>query len=85
MLMKADQELNIVVNLVVPEDIILQRVIERYVHVPSGRVYNLTYNPPKVPGKDDITGEPLQHRPDDNPVSETALIFDTCRSMYLSI
>ncbi|KAJ1920059.1 Adenylate kinase 2 [Mycoemilia scoparia] len=67
MLMETGQELNLVVNLVVPEDIILQRIIERYVHVPSGRVYNLTYNPPKIPGKDDITGEPLEHRPDDNP------------------
>ncbi|OMJ12750.1 GTP:AMP phosphotransferase, mitochondrial [Smittium culicis] len=39
---------------------------ERYVHVPSGRIYNLTYNPPKTPGLDDITNEPLVHRPDDN-------------------
>ncbi|KAJ1675040.1 Adenylate kinase 2 [Spiromyces aspiralis] len=67
MLMRAGQQLNLVVNLVVPEDIILQRVVERYVHVPSGRVYNLTYNPPKVPGRDDVTDEPLVHRPDDNP------------------
>jgi len=36
------------------------------VHLPSGRVYNLDYNPPKVHGKDDVTGEPLSKRPDDN-------------------
>lgn len=69
MLEEQGQALNAVVNLVVPEDIILQRIVERYVHVGSGRVYNLTYNPPKQPGVDDVTGEPLEHRPDDNPES----------------
>ncbi|PVU85470.1 hypothetical protein BB559_007008 [Furculomyces boomerangus] len=59
--------LNMVVSLDVPQDIIIARITERYVHIPSGRVYNLTYNPPVVPGVDDITGEPLVHRPDDNP------------------
>ncbi|KAI8325489.1 adenylate kinase [Martensiomyces pterosporus] len=69
MLAATSQSLNAVINLAVPEDVILQRIVERYVHVPSGRVYNLTYNPPKVPGADDVTGEPLEHRPDDNPES----------------
>ncbi len=41
---------------------------ERWTHLPSGRVYNLSYNPPKVEGKDDITGEPLSKREDDNVV-----------------
>ena len=41
----------------------------RWVHLPSGRVYNTTYSAPKVPGKDDVTGEPLSKRPDDTPVS----------------
>lgn len=36
-------------------------------HLPSGRVYNDDFNPPKVPGKDDETGEPLSKRPDDTP------------------
>lgn len=35
--------------------------------MPSGRVYNLDYNPPKEAGKDDVTGEPLTKRPDDDP------------------
>lgn len=35
-------------------------------HPPSGRVYNLSYNPPLQPGKDDVTGEPLVQRSDDN-------------------
>ncbi|KAJ2724381.1 Adenylate kinase 2 [Coemansia sp. Benny D115] len=69
MLTATGQPLNAVVNLVVPEHVILNRIIERYVHVPSGRVYNLTYNPPRTPGIDDVTGEPLEHRPDDNPES----------------
>ncbi|KAJ2848901.1 Adenylate kinase 2 [Coemansia brasiliensis] len=67
MLETSGQPLNAVINLQVPESVILQRIVERYVHVPSGRVYNLSYNPPKVPGRDDLTGEPLEHRPDDNP------------------
>jgi adenylate kinase len=64
-----DAELNLVVELDVPEDVILDRIENRWVHGPSGRVYNLTFNPPKVPGYDDVTGEPLMKRPDDNPVS----------------
>ena len=40
---------------------------ERWTHVPSGRVYNLSFNPPKRPGLDDVTGEPLERREDDNP------------------
>ncbi|PVV01634.1 hypothetical protein BB560_003936 [Smittium megazygosporum] len=59
--------LNAVMYIDVPFDLIVARITERYVHVPSGRVYNLTYNPPIVPFRDDVTGEPLVHRPDDNP------------------
>jgi adenylate kinase family enzyme len=35
--------------------------------MPSGRVYNLEFNPPKFAMKDDVTGEPLSKRPDDDP------------------
>ncbi|KAI9064468.1 adenylate kinase [Trametes sanguinea] len=59
--------LSLIVNLDVPDDVILGRISDRWVHLPSGRVYNLSYNPPKVPGHDDETGEPLTKRPDDNP------------------
>lgn len=41
----------------------------RWVHLPSGRTYSSQYNKPKVPGRDDVTGEPLTQRPDDTPVS----------------
>ncbi|PCH38008.1 adenylate kinase [Wolfiporia cocos MD-104 SS10] len=59
--------LSLVVNLDVADEVILSRISDRWVHLPSGRVYNLSYNPPKVPGHDDETGEPLTKRPDDNP------------------
>lgn len=59
-------DINFVVELSVPPEVILERIDNRWVHS-SGRVYNLQYNPPKVPFKDDLTGEPLFKRPDDNP------------------
>ncbi|KAJ8517572.1 hypothetical protein ONZ45_g5262 [Pleurotus djamor] len=59
--------LSLVVNIDVPDDIILSRISDRWVHLASGRVYNMSYNRPKVEGFDDETGEPLTKRPDDNP------------------
>lgn len=59
--------LSLVVNLDVPDQVILSRISDRWVHLPSGRVYNMSYNRPKVDGFDDETGEPLTKRPDDNP------------------
>ncbi|KAI8085186.1 adenylate kinase-domain-containing protein [Halteromyces radiatus] len=64
---KLMQPLNLVINLEVPEEVILDRIMDRWVHIPSGRVYNLSYNPPRVQGLDDVTGEPLAKRPDDCP------------------
>lgn len=58
---------NLVVNISTPLSIILDRIANRWVHEPSGRVYNTTFNPPKQEGKDDITGEPLTRRADDSP------------------
>ncbi|CAI2164316.1 3845_t:CDS:2 [Funneliformis geosporum] len=66
-LVSSGQPLNLVINLHVPEEVILQRIMDRWVHVPSGRIYNLSYNPPRIPGLDDITGEILTKRADDNP------------------
>lgn len=79
-----DAGLNLVVELDVPEEVILDRIENRWVHVPSGRVYNLTFNPPKVPGKDDVTGEPLSKRPDDNPVTFKERI-DTYKNLTLPL
>ena len=45
------------------------QVKDRWVHAPSGRIYNTAFSPPKVPGKDDETGEDLIQREDDKPES----------------
>ncbi|WP_159821085.1 adenylate kinase [Colwellia sp. 20A7] len=49
----------------VPDEVIVERMAGRRVHSGSGRVYHLVYNPPKVEGKDDVTGDDLSIRPDD--------------------
>jgi adenylate kinase len=50
----------------VDDDILVERIEGRRVHLASGRSYHVKFNPPKVEGKDDITGEPLIQRKDDN-------------------
>lgn len=54
-----------VIEFDVPDDVIVERMSGRRVHPASGRVYHVTYNPPKVEGKDDLTGEDLVIREDD--------------------
>ena len=54
-----------IVEIVVPDDEIVARMSGRRVHLASGRSYHLAFNPPKVEGKDDVTGEPLVQRDDD--------------------
>lgn len=54
-----------VVNLLVPDDRLVRRITGRRIHPPSGRSYNIYFNPPKEEGKDDVTGEPLVTRGDD--------------------
>ncbi|KAI1739213.1 P-loop containing nucleoside triphosphate hydrolase protein [Xylaria scruposa] len=58
--------INWVVSLQTPFEVIMERISSRWVHEPSGRVYNTTFNAPKIPGRDDITGEPLVQRADDS-------------------
>jgi adenylate kinase len=53
----------------VPDEVIVDRMAGRRVHSGSGRTYHLTYNPPKVEGKDDVTGDDLAIRPDDEPAT----------------
>jgi adenylate kinase len=50
----------------VNDDILVERVEGRRVHLASGRTYHVKFNPPKVEGHDDLTGEPLIQRKDDN-------------------
>ncbi|MDG1733588.1 MAG: adenylate kinase [Thalassotalea sp.] len=54
-----------VIEFDVADEVIVDRMGGRRVHPGSGRVYHLVYNPPKVEGKDDVTGEDLAIRPDD--------------------
>ena len=57
--------LDFVVEIDVPDEVIVERMSGRRVHLASGRTYHLVYNPPKVAGKDDETGEDLIQRDDD--------------------
>ena len=54
-----------VIEFDVPDEVIVERMAGRRVHSGSGRVYHVVYNPPKVEGKDDVTGEALIQREDD--------------------
>ena len=58
-------KINAVLNLIVPDEILVKRITGRLIHTPSGRSYNIHYNPPKVTGLDDETSEPLIKRSDD--------------------
>jgi adenylate kinase len=59
--------INMAIHVHTPTEIILDRICNRWIHLPSGRTYNTTFNPPKVEGKDDVTGEKLVQRDDDKP------------------
>ena len=61
----AGVDLDAVVEIDVPDAAIVERMSGRRVHLPSGRTYHVKYNPPKVAGKDDETGEDLMQRDDD--------------------
>jgi adenylate kinase len=58
-------KLDLVLEIDVPDSAIIERMSGRRVHVASGRTYHLRFNPPKVEGKDDVTGEELIQRKDD--------------------
>jgi adenylate kinase len=57
--------IDFVVEIQVADNAIIERMSGRRVHMPSGRTYHVVFNPPKVAGKDDVTGEDLVQRPDD--------------------
>ncbi|MCK5377558.1 MAG: adenylate kinase [Acidobacteria bacterium] len=61
----AGVDIDAVVEIAVPDTEIVRRLSGRRSHPGSGRVYHLVFNPPRVDGVDDITGEPLVHRDDD--------------------
>lgn len=57
---------DVVLEIVVDDEEIVQRMSGRRVHEASGRTYHETFNPPKTAGVDDVTGEPLVQRADDH-------------------
>ena len=63
--------IDFVLEIDVPDSEIISRMSGRRVHPASGRTYHVKFNPPKVEGKDDVTGEPLIQRDDDR--EETVL------------
>jgi adenylate kinase len=58
-------KVDVVLEIAVPDGDIIERMSGRRVHVASGRTYHVKFNPPKVEGRDDVTGEPLIQRDDD--------------------
>ena len=61
----AGVEIDVVLEIDVPDDEIVRRLSGRRVHLDSGRVYHVDFNPPAKEGLDDVTGEPLVLRKDD--------------------
>ncbi|KAI1139933.1 adenylate kinase cytosolic [Hypoxylon sp. FL0543] len=66
MLADKNQKLQHAVELQIDDALLVARITGRLIHPASGRSYHSIFNPPKVPMKDDITGEPLIQRSDDN-------------------
>ena len=64
---EANVEINLILFLKISEEEIINRMSGRRVHLASGRSYHIAHNPPKVDGKDDLTGETLIQREDDHP------------------
>ena len=62
----AGVKVDYVLEIDVPDSAIVERMSGRRAHLPSGRTYHVTFNPPKVDGIDDVTGEPLVQRADDS-------------------
>ena len=61
----AGVKLDVVLEIDVPDEAIIERMSGRRSHAASGRTYHVKFNPPKLEGQDDVTGEPLIQRDDD--------------------
>ncbi|CAE6418531.1 unnamed protein product [Rhizoctonia solani] len=66
MLSERKEKLDHVVELKIDDQLLVSRITGRLIHVASGRTYHKEFNPPKKPMTDDVTGEPLIQRSDDN-------------------
>jgi len=67
LLEKRKRALDKVIEFSIADELLVRRITGRLIHVSSGRSYHVEFNPPKVPMKDDVTGEALIQRSDDNP------------------
>jgi adenylate kinase len=61
----AGVKIDVVLEIDVPDAAIIERMSGRRVHAPSGRTYHVKFNPPRIAGRDDATGEELMQRDDD--------------------
>lgn len=66
LLAQRNQKLDTVVEFKIDDELLIRRITGRLIHKASGRSYHEEFHPPKVPMKDDVTGEPLERRSDDN-------------------
>jgi len=66
LLEKRKRALDKVIEFGIADELLVRRITGRLIHVASGRSYHIEFNPPKVPMKDDVTGEALIQRSDDN-------------------
>ncbi|PPQ73603.1 hypothetical protein CVT24_008061 [Panaeolus cyanescens] len=66
MLQSRNEKLDSVVQLLIDDQLLISRITGRLIHPSSGRTYHKEFNPPKKPGVDDVTGEKLIQRSDDN-------------------
>ncbi|CAG2106771.1 unnamed protein product [Medioppia subpectinata] len=67
LLAKRNTPVDSVIEFNIDDDILVKRICGRLLHEPSGRTYHEEFYPPKKPMTDDLTGEPLKRRSDDNP------------------
>eukprot|EP00118_Oscarella_pearsei_P000279 m.4599 g.4599 ORF g.4599 m.4599 type:complete len:222 (+) comp11003_c0_seq1:313-978(+) len=81
----SNQNIDLVVNLDVPFQTIIERIQQRWIHEPSGRVYHTEFHPPKRQGVDDVTREALTQRHDDRPeaVRERLRVYEELTSPIL--
>ncbi|XP_067666007.1 adenylate kinase 2, mitochondrial-like [Haliotis asinina] len=66
LLLKRKTKLDSVIEFCIDDSLLVRRITGRLIHKSSGRSYHVEFHPPKVPMTDDVTGEPLIHRSDDN-------------------
>lgn len=66
LLAQRKQKLDAVVEFKIDDELLVRRITGRLIHKPSGRSYHEEFHPPKVEMRDDVTGEPLERRSDDN-------------------